>query len=356
MKPGNSGSSPKKPPDEMQDGFIKESKTAGATGYRKAAGLLLLVGKERAAEILKHFSTDEMEKIVHEIALIKNIDRDEAGTILAEFHEVSQFGSPRQGGIETARQMLLDAFGKEEGDKLYRKYLPFGGTPPFAFLNDLEHTQIWTMLKNESPRVISLVLSGIEAKKASLILEQLDSGSRIEVVKRMARKADIHPDVVNLMAEKFREKIRAQGKIVTQEVDGASALAGILRYMEPGKEESILNDLSDEDEELSKSIQDKIFTVQDILRIPDHEFQNALRDYDDQELAVLIKGKQSRIRMKFLDNLSERRRERISEESEYLGPMPKKDVARATKDFLQYIRGMEEDGHLNIPRNEEEWI
>ncbi|MBI9104968.1 MAG: flagellar motor switch protein FliG [Spirochaetales bacterium] len=350
VKNRNSGSTPYPDRSDKVD-FSKK----GNAGHRKAAGLLLMVGKERAAEILKHLEPSEVEGIVHEIALL-NMDSDEASSILSEFHEVSQTGPQMIGGVGTAHQMLLDAFGDAEGERMYKKFLPFNGETPFGFLNDLEYTQIWNLLKAESPRVISLVLSGINPKKASLIMEELNPADRLEVIKRMARKSDIHPDVVNLMGEKFREKIRAQGKVVTQEMDGAAALAGILRYMEPGKEEAILNELTDENPELSDSIRERIFTIQDVLRIPDSDFQTVLRDYDDRELAVLIKGKRPMVREKFLNNLSERRRDRIASESEYLGPMPRKEVSQATRDFLHYLRSMEEEGSLVIPRSEEEWI
>ena len=341
---------------EKDTGSPEDKAREDSSGSRRAAALLLMVGKERAADILKHLSPEEVEAIVHQIADLRELGKEEADRILSEFHEDSITGRDLRGGAETARKMLLNAFGENEGEKLFRKILPFGGKPPFAFLNDFEYTQIWNLLKNESPRVISLVLSEIDPKKASLILEEMDSVDRLEVVKRMARKTDIHPDVINLMSEKFREKIRTQGKVVTQEIDGASALAGILRYMEPGAEDNILKDLSGSDADLSESIREKIFTIQDILRIPDPDLQKVLRDYDDRELAILIKGKQASVKTKILDNISERRRERIIEESGYLGPMPRKEVAETTKDFLQYLRNMEEEGRLKIPRSEEEWI
>ena len=348
---------PEKPAVPANPQGPAEAASDKTSGYRKAAGLLLLVGKEKAAEILRHFSPEEIEKIVHEIALIRELEPEEASVILTEFHEIRQKGSPGRGGVETARQMLLEAFGPEKGEALYRKVLPFDGGRPFTFLNELEHNQIALLLRKESPRVLALVLGYVDPKKASLVLEGLESSLRLEVVQRMARKSEVHPEVIQIMEQQFRERIREQGRVVTQELDGSSALAGILRYMDPEKESRILEGLSREvDPDLSESIRERIFTVQDILRIPDPDFQTALRDYGDEELAVIIKGKQPMVREKFLSNVSERRREMIREESDYRGAMLKKDVEEATRDFLQYLRTLEEDGKIRIPRGREEYI
>ncbi|MDR1893529.1 MAG: flagellar motor switch protein FliG [Spirochaetales bacterium] len=353
-------------PEDLR-GFIKEGSSSDSpggagsavsgSGYRKAAGLLLLVGQDQAARILKDFSPPEIEKIVREIALINKLTPEEARGILSEFQEARLAGTPVAGGVEAARQMLVGAFGEEKGQELYKKFLPFDGATPFAFLDDLEYNQIETLLKNESPQVLSLILSYLDPKKASLIVENMEAPVRLSVVRRLARKAEVKPEVISIIENCLREKIRDMGSALPREIDGESALAGILRYMDPGEEEKILDALAQEvDPGVSESIREKIFTIQDILRIPDPEFQAALRDYDDRELAVIIKGKADRIRQKFLTNLSERRAWAVNEESAHLGAMLKRDVDSATREFLTYLRDLDEGGKIHIPRSENEWV
>lgn len=252
--------------------------------------------------------------------------------------------------------MLEEAFGEEQGRALFHRYLPFGGEVPFAFLNDLEYPQIATLLKKETPRVVSLVLAYVEPQKASRILEELLPEDRKDVIRRMARREKIDPAVIRTMEEIFRDRIRTQGKLVTQEVDGVNALAGILKFMDPRREEEILKGLDQANPFLSQNIREKIFTVQDILRIPDSDFQGVLRDVEDKVLAVIIKGKQPMVREKILGNLSERRRVLVEEESLFLGAMRKGDVDEETKEFLRRLRELDEEGTIFIPRGEEEYL
>jgi len=342
---------------KTEKGFIKESPPE-SHGYKKAASLLLLLGKERAAEVLSHFNPEEVEGIIHEIALIKQVAPEEARKILSEFSGMSSTGAKtsRNGGVDTARQMLEEAFGDEKGKALFHRYLPFGGEVPFAFLNDLEYPQIAMLLKDESPMVMSLVLSYITPMKASRILEEMLPVDRMEAISRMAKREKIDPAVIRTMEDIFRERIRTQGKVVTQEVDGVNALAGILKFMDPSREEDILTGLDEENPFLSENIREKIFTVQDILRIPDSDFQEALRVEEDKDIAIIIKGKPPMIRDKILVNLSERRRAMVEEESQFLGAMRKSEVEEVTKDFLQRLREKEESGEIFIPRGDDIYI
>jgi flagellar motor switch protein FliG len=339
------------------DGFIKES-APHTKGYRKAASLLLLLGKERAAEVMSHFSPREVEGIIHEIALIKQVEPEEARKILSEFSGMAAGADTvsRNGGVDTARTMLEEAFGAERGKELFHKYLPFGGETPFAFLNDLEYHQIASLLKGESPRVLSLVLSYLSPQKASRILEEMPAADRRDAVKRMARREKVDAEVIRTMEDIFRERLRTQGKVTTQELDGVNALAGILKFMDPSREEDILQGLEEENPLLSENIRERIFTVQDIMRIQDADLQEALRQEEDRDLAVIIKGKAPRIREKILSNLSERRRTLIEEESEYIGAMKRSEVEDLSKEFLHRLREREEAGLLFIPRGEDEYI
>jgi flagellar motor switch protein FliG len=354
-RPAGKATSPGVP--NPSDGFIKEA-GAEPRGYRKAATLLLMLGKERAAEVLSHFSPGEVEGIIHEIALIKQVDPREGEKVLQDFSQAGQTGTvqPRQGGVETARKILEEAFGPEQGRELFHKYLPFGGETPFAFLNDLEYPQIATLLKEESPRVVSQVISYLAPQKASRILQEMLPEDRKEVVRRIARRDKIDPEIIRTMEDIFRDRIRTQGRVVTQKLDGANALAGILKFMDPRREEEILQSLEQVNPLLSHDIREKIFTIQDILRISDPEFQETLRLEEDKTLALIIKGQTPMIRQKILDNLSERRRSLVEEESLHQGAVRKSEVAEVTREFLLRLREREEKGEILIPRDDEKYI
>ena len=349
-----------------KSGFVKTSeKPREESGYSKAAKFLLLVGPDQAAEVLKQFSQDEVEKIVREISQVRKLDGRESASILEEFGNAEAANSVRRtnaaeenraGGPDRAREMLIAAFGKEKGGEVFRKVLPFGGRKPFDFLNELQPEQILMVLKNEPPYVLSIVLSFLEPEISSTIIEKLPTESRKEIVLRIARQGDVAPGIIEKMEGIFRDRIRAQGRIVTDEIDGKSVLAGILKHMSPSAEDTILEVIKNEDQNLADEIRDSIYTIDLLMNMDGKDIQFLLRDFADSELAVVIKGKSKEIRDCILDNVSDRRRVMIEEESLYLGEMRRSDVDKSTRELVDYLIELEEKGEIMIPRGEEEWI
>ena len=351
-----------------KSGFIKNSEQplpSPGKGYAKAAKFLLLVGPEQAAEVLKQFSPDDVEKIAKEISQVRKLGRKESEDILKEFGtpgaEKAEFRMPHpaesiMGGPEKAREMLTAALGRDKGVEVFNKVLPFGGRTPFDFLNDLHPEQILTVLKNEPPYVLSIVLSFIEPELSSKIISGLPPESRKEIVLRIARQGEVAPGIIEKMEGIFRDRIRAQGKVVTEDIDGKSVLAGILRHMDPGSEEYILESLGDENDALAADIKNSIYNIDMLLNMSDKDVQYLLREFDNSELAIIIKGKNDEVRGRILDNISERRRIMVKEESVFLGQMRRADVDKSTRELIDYLKELEQRGEVSIPRGEEEWI
>ena len=335
------------------------------SGYSKAAKFLLLVGPQQAAEVLKEFSAEDVERIVKEIAQVRKVENKEKKKLLKEFDRLKNAPSkentmpldgPVAGGPEKAKEMLSAAFGNDRGDEIFKKVLPFGGRKPFDFLDELQPEQILMILKNEPPYVMSIVFSFLKPEQSSKIISKLPKESRKEILLRIARQGDIAPGIIEKMEVVFRDRIRAQGRIVTEEINGTTVLADILKHMDYRSEEKILSDIEDENESLADAIKDNIYTIELLSNMLDKDVQYLLRDFDNSELAVVIKGKPERIRLKILNNLSERRRVMIEEESIYLGEMLRSDVDKSTREFIDYMMELEEKKLINIPRGEEEWI
>ncbi len=321
---------------------------AGGRGYRKVAKFLLLLGQDEAAKILKHFTPDEIEGISREIARIRAVDGTEAKQLLSEFGVAQKRSHRVTAGPETARAMLVAAFGEERGKAFLRRVVPNGAEAPFRFLGDIGYEQILLLLKNESAPTVSIILPYLEARKAAQVVEHLPPDIQKEVIRRIAKMERIDQEVVGRIEEFLKERIRTQGTVVTQEIDGRSALAEILKHMDLSSEEKILEELSDFDPELSQAVKDKVFTIDLILRIDDAELQRILRDYDDREIAVILKGKEEPIASKIIDNVSARRAAIIGEEMIALGQMRRFDVDKATKEFLDYLIELDDQRKISI--------
>lgn len=334
-------------------GFLKVGVPGG---YRKAAKFLLLLGKREAAAVLKHFSPKEIEEITREIAGIKQINNEEAAKLLKEFGYLKPGLDHSSGGIEVARNMLNAAFGEEKGSTIFKKVIPFNGEKPFAFLEDLEYQQLIMILRKEPVHVLTVILSFLDPVKASKVLESLSPEVQTTLVTRMAGMEKVAPEVIMSMEEVLIERIRTQGKVVTEEVDGQSVLAEILKNMDLSDEGRILDTLGDTDEVLAEQVREKLFTVDTIHYVRDTDMEKILRDFTDTEIAVLLKGQEDEIRNKIIYNVSNRRIEFIKYEEDALGVMRKTDVDKAMKEFLDYLKDKEIQGNIVLSREKDEYI
>ncbi|MBI9108295.1 MAG: flagellar motor switch protein FliG [Spirochaetales bacterium] len=346
-----------------QETIPKDGLKSVQSGYLKAAKFLLLIGPDQAAEVLKQFSPDDVEKIVKEIVLVRKLKKKESAEILSDMGRLVPGSLVRPsadavvtGGADKAMEMLLAAFGKEDGTRIFDKVLPFGGRRPFDFLDELQPEQILVILKNEPPYVMSIVLAFLQPVLSSKIISNLPPESRKEIILRIARQGKIAPGIIEKMEGIFRDRIRTQGKIITEKIDGKAVLADILKHMDFGAEEKILDEITSADEDLAAQIKDRIYTLNLLLQMNDQDIQYLLRDFGNSELAIIIKGKSEQMKSKLLTNISERRRIMVEEESVYLGEMRRADVDKATKELIDYLMELEQKGVVSVPRGKEEYI
>lgn len=318
-------------------------------GYRRAAKFLILLGRDEAADVLRHLSEAEVEGITREIALIDAIGRDEARRVLAEFGRLleAQGDAPVPGGAEAAHEILQKAFGEETADRVFRKAVP-RREHAFSFLQDLEPQQISFILRGESPLVLTVILAYAEPTLSAAILASLGAETQKEVIQRLARTKRISPEVVVKIEETLREKIRHIGKIVSEKIDGTSALVSILRFADPETERRVLDDIRDRDPSLYDELTERLLTPEILMQVEDAGLQAVLRDTSDQDLALFLKGKSDELRQKLLSNISERRRAFVLDEYRRLGAVKRSRVDEVTKAFLERIKRMQEEGTLLV--------
>jgi flagellar motor switch protein FliG len=323
-------------------------KTGSEPGISKAAKFLLLLGTDEASKVLAHMNPAEIEAVSKEILKVKSIDAPEANEILAEFGWlVRTKGWSVDGGPEIAEKMLTTAFGAEKARALMRKASP-ESSKPFKFLKDYDSKTLSLILKGESPQVLSVILPYLEPKKASSLIERMGEEERVDLVKRVAKLEKVNPEVLRQVEEGLRERIRKVGTVSHEEIDGKAALAGILKHVDPRMEERVLDALNDESPELSKNVRDRLFTLDDVLRVPAKAMQKALRDFQDRDLALLLKGRDEAFKAKILGCVSANRRTMILDEYSILGPVRREDAAEAGREFLAYLKRAWEDGEIAL--------
>ncbi len=319
----------------------------GKSGIEKAAKFLLLLGRDEAANVIRHLKPDEIEKVSRQIAAIDHIDTVEANEILTEFGWLAKTqGASLEGGPEIAESMLAAAFGAEKAREVFRKAVP-GSNKPFSFLNDFEARQLLMLFKDESPQMIAMILPFIDSRLASGVISELPKATRTDVIQRIARLDRTSPDVMERVEAVLRDKAARIGRIDSGErIDGAAVLAGILKHVDGGLEDTILSGIDEENPDLSKDIRDRLFTADDILRVADRDMQKGLRDLSEHELALVLKGKSQAFRDKLLSNVSQGKRTMVLEEYDIMGTVRRDEVEKATKSFIDIYKRRWENGDL----------
>jgi len=326
----------------------------GRPGIEKAARFLLLLGKDEAANVIRHLKPDEIERVSREIALIDSLSTEEANSILTEFGWLAKTkGVSLQGGPEIAESMLKAAFGNEKAKEVIKKAVP-DTYKPFSFLENYEAKQLIVLFKEETPQLSAMILPFLSPKLASAIISELPVNLRTEIVKRIAKLEPSPPDVLERVEAALRDKAARIGRVDAGEaINGAEVLAGILRHVDSSLESSILGGIEENDPELSKNIKDRLFTKEDLLRIGDRDMQKQLRELSEQEIALILKGKSQAFRDKILNNVSQAKRILILEEYDILGTVRREDVERATKAFLGFFKKSWEEGSLVLEGDED---
>lgn len=342
-------------PSTVKTGFLKV--TGEIPDYSKIARFLLLLGKDEAVKVIRHLSPEEVEKISREISTTKRVDRVEALTLLKEFgFDRERKASRVVGGTEAAAEILTKAFGKEESDRLLRKAVPHDIEGPFSFLNDLEFNQLIMLLKDESVQVIALVLRYLDPSLSSEVIKGVDKKLGTAIIKRIAKGGSVSIDVIRGMEESLKEKIRNQGKVESEEVDGPSALAEILKYMDIEDEQKILGSLEEENVEISRDIKEKLFTIDTVLHINRNDLQKILNEMSEKEIVLILRRVDDEVKKKIRSSISTGRLLLIDEEDEIIGQVKKSEADNQVKDFLSLLRKREEEGAFIIIREEEEYI
>jgi flagellar motor switch protein FliG len=346
------GKKHRQPRDPSIKGFIKE--TSRDTGYRKAAQFLMLLGKDEAARVLRHMSSEEVEGITLEIARTQHIEEKEASKILEEFGYIRETKDLiASGGIEKAEEMLVASVGKEKADEILERVRKDMAPPPFTFLQDIDVHQAISLVKSESVPVASLILAHLEPKLAARILQALSPEVQKEIIPRIAKTLKVDAEVLRIAEESLRSKVHEMAEPVTEEVDGKAALTEILRYMDPSKEQAILADL---EPNTANEIRKNLYTIDVVYQLPDKDLQRVMRDYADRELALVLRGAEEKTRRRMLAAVSERRRGLIQMEEGFTGPLRKADLDRAQQDFLEYIQLLEQKGEIVIVRERDEFV
>ena len=321
------------------------------TGIEKAAVLLISLGPEKSVNVFKHLKEDEIEQLTLEIANTRSVTSTQKEQVMDEFYEVCLAQKYiAEGGISYAKELLEKALGSEKARDVIGKLTASLQVRPFEFVKKTDPTQLLNFIQDEHPQTIALILSYLTSSQASVIIAALPPEKQADVAKRIAQMDRTSPDVIKEVEKVLERKLAS---LVNQDytiVGGVDAIVEILNTVDRGTEKHIIETLEIEEPELADEIRKKMFVFEDILSMDDKSIQRVLREVDNNELAMALKGSTEEVQTVIFNNLSKRLAVMIREDMEFMGPVRLKDVEEAQQKIVNIIRKLEDSAEIIISR------
>jgi flagellar motor switch protein FliG len=325
---------------------------AGATqmsGARKAAILLLTLGADTSADIMRHLSEREIEELTLEISKIRELPSEAVGPVVEEFAQLAQaHGYILQGGLTSARDFLHKAIGPDRGNEILDRLSLSFGHALFMSLGKADPKQLSDFLRREHPQTIALILANLDPETAAVVLTNLAPEARVDVVQRLATMETTSPEILKQVDQVLERRL---GSMFAQDVSivgGTKAVAEILNHVDRPSEKQIFEALEPINPQLTEEIRRLMFTFDDIARLDDRAIQRLLKDIEQKDLALALKAAAETVFTKITANLSERAQTMLKQEIEYLGPVRLKDVEDAQATIVRVVRQLEEAGEIFI--------
>lgn len=322
-------------------------------GRRKAAALLITLGKERSAEVLRHLSDEDIERLTWEISAMDELLPEQRKEVIEEFEEAAVARNVISlGGLEYAEDLLRLALGEEKAAELIDRLSATSPTVPFGFLRHLNVQQLVNFLAQEHPQTIALLTSFLQPDKAAQVLAGLEPELAADVARRIALMDRANPEIVNEVEAVLRRKLSAvlQPSRQSQSVGGIEVLVQVLKQSSRMTEKTIIEALEETEPELAEQIKKRMFVFENIATLDDRSIQRILREVEVRDLALALKATSEAVKECILRNMSQRAAQMLREDMEASGPVRLRQVEEAQQRIVEVIRRLDEAEEIVISR------
>jgi flagellar motor switch protein FliG len=332
------------------------STTVTGVGVRKAAILLIQLGRDKAAAVLSHLSDAEVESISAEIARLDSISAGETEQVLTEFRDMMTARAHiAQGGLTFAQSVLEQSLGADRAAEVIERVKAAAVQMPFRFLHRADPAQLRSFIVDEHPQVIALVLAHMSADKASLLLSGLPPAQQAQVAHRIAVMDRTSPEIIRAVESALERKLSSMLQPAEMSrVGGVDPLVNIINRSDRTTERQIVDGLEALDAALADEVKSRMFMFEDIVNLDDRSVQLVLRSVEGNELALALKGVNDIVREKITGNLSARAAENLVEEVDLLGAVRLTQVEEAQQSIIRTIRQLEEQGQITVRRGSDD--
>ena len=323
-------------------------------GARKAAVLLAALGAGRAAKVMQQLAPDEIESLSLEMARLDPVGSEATESVFVELAALADAAQGASGGIAFAREVIVKALGPERAAELLGRLSSRTESRPFEFLGRHPPERTATLLRSESPQTIALVLANLPTGLAAGVLARLPESQQPDIALRIARMGETSAQVIRQVEDVIRQKMSVAGEQEFSASGGTKALAEILNHADRSTERNVLESLATTDQDLAEEVRGMLFVFEDIVKLEERAIQQVLREADQKDLVLALRGAPDNVKEVVLTNMSERGAEMLKEEMEIQPPQRKRDIDAAQSRIVAVVRRLEEAGAIVIASDNEE--
>jgi flagellar motor switch protein FliG len=324
-------------------------------GAKKAALLLLSLGKEEAAKVMSHLDDKMIEEVISEMSQIRSVSKIDRERILHEFRESVQVS--QSGGLEAARELLSKSVGTQRAEEIFKKIEKKDVQNDFEFLNEIDSKIIYSLISSEGLQTIAVTLAYINPKKAADVLRHFPHTDQSKIALKLASTSKSHPEAVIEIAKVLKKRYEARDKSELSEAGGAQSLANILNHMDKEIEDTILKNITEEAPDVAHQVKDMLYSFEDILNLENKEMRTLLTRLNGNELLTLaLRGAGDEMKRHFFGAMSQNRASDIIEEMEQRGKVTLREINQARNEILKIGRKLEELGLIVLKKRKDEFI
>ncbi len=318
-------------------------------GLQNAAILLMSLGEEEAAEVFKHLSPKEVQKLGEAIAKTRSITRERVDEVVGRFTNVAAAHSLLVSDSgDYVRSVLKRALGDDKAALLLDRILQGGDVSGIESLKWMDPLSVAELLRNEHPQIVAAIMVHLDYDQAADVLRHLTERQRNEVMLRIATMEGIQPTALKDLNEVLFKVLAGGDKIRKASLGGVKTAAEMINMMGTVIEGTVLESIRSHDPELAQKIMDKMFVFDDVIKLDDKAIQMVLKEVASDALIVALKGAQPELKEKFLSNMSSRAAETLREDLESRGPMRLSEVEAQQKEVLKIVRRLADEGQIVI--------
>ena len=320
------------------------------SGIQRSALLMLGLGENHAAEVLKYMEPKEVQEIGLAMASLSNITNSQMELVVQKFVDtIGEQTSLGMGSDEYIRNMLTKALGSDKASGVIDRILLGRNSKGLEQLKWMDPRAIAELIRYEHPQIIAIVMSFLDPDQAAgVIAEFADPRVRNDVIMRIATLEGIQPNALQELDEILERQLAGNTNLKSSSLGGVKKAADILNFVDGAIEAEVIEGIQTADEELAQEIQDNMFVFDNLIEIDDRGVQTLLREVSSDQLLLALRGAPNELQEKIFNNMSSRAAEMLKDDLEAAPPVKVSDVEAAQKEILSVARKLADAGDIML--------